>query len=123
MQRGMGLTAREARHSYSCVGVCVVGVLVNVRILAYHTSITTLTTSNVDSGHGQTSDTTLHHGRNPQPPMSWQQGLCPALPCLCPACALPVPSCPPVFCSSREITAPKLHGVASTILLIKAGVC
>lgn len=45
--------------------------------------------------------------------MSWQQGLCPAF-------------CPPhprAFCSSREIIAPKLHGVASTILLIRVGVC
>lgn len=85
---------------------------VNVRLLVYHTLIAI---SNV--GTPPTADTvrpaTLHHGRNPQLPMSWQQRLCPVL-------------CPPLresLCSSREIIAPKLHGVASTILLIKAGVC
>lgn len=45
--------------------------------------------------------------------MSWRQGLCPAL--------YPPPSAS--LCSSREIIAPKLHGVASTILLIRVGVC
>lgn len=50
--------------------------------------------------------------RNPQAPMSWQQGLCPAL-----------------YAPLRQSLQfprdhrPKLHGVASTILLIRVGVC
>lgn len=83
----------------------------SVGMLVYHTSPSP--TSAPPPTADMVRPATLHHGRRPQTPMSWQQGLCPAL-------------CPPrprVFCSSREIIAPKLHGVASTILLIRVGVC
>lgn len=101
---------KQARHF--CVGGCVcVCAVLSVRILVYQTS------PSPASAPPPTTDmvrpATLHYGRNPQTPMSWQQGLCPAL-------------CPPPsasLCSSREILAPKLHGVASTILLIRVGVC
>lgn len=39
------------------------------------------------------------------------------------ASALPSTLLSASLCSSREIIAPKLHGVASTILLIRVGVC
>lgn len=112
-----GLFQQQVGHLWACVRACVPGGRQCPDISLPH-----ITVSNV--GTPPTADM-VRPAAPPQLPCPMaiadaRRHPCPgdrasALPCALPPSAS--------LCSSREIIAPKLHGVASTILLIRVGVC